>query len=198
MAKAGGLSGTLMVSFTIEGISPLSQSRPVQSIKDTGETHDAFEQRTWRERMHVDAGGQVIIPPMAIKNALGDCAKYLSESVPGKGKSTYTKHFEAGVMAVDPIPLGVKAADVPGERLFVPSDGRRGGGARVWKTFPLINPWSGPVTLYVIDPVLTAKPEVIERYLGHCGKFIGIGRFRPRNAGFYGRFVVKNFEAAMV
>jgi hypothetical protein len=31
---------------------------------------------------------------------------------------------------------------------------------------------------------------VFEHHLHEAGKFIGIGRFRPRNNGFYGRFDV--------
>lgn len=181
--------------FTIKGMSPISFSAPIQSKKNTGEAHDAFEERTWRERMHVDTSGEVFIPPTAIKNCLSDVAKYLSESVPGKGKSTYTKHIEAGVLVTDPLPLGVKAADVDGERLFVPSDGKRGGGSRVWKIFPIIREWVASGELYLLDPILIDKPDKIREYLDHAGKFIGLGRFRPRNNGFYGRFVVEWFKA---
>lgn len=182
------------VFATIEGISPISFSAPIQSVKDTGETHDAFEQRTWRERLHVDNNGEVFIPPGAIKNCLSDVAKYLSESVPGKRNATYTKFFEAGIMVIAPVGLGVKAADVAGERLFVPADGKRGGGKRVWKTFPVIPAWAGQVEIHIVDPVLVAKPEKVHEYLDHAGKFIGLGRFRPRNNGFYGRFKVTAFK----
>jgi len=183
------------VRATIEGISPISFSAPIQSIKSTGESHDAFEQRTWRERLHVDSDGMVFIPPGAIKNCLSDVAKYLSESVPGKRNATYTKFFEAGVMVIAPVGLGVKGAEVEGERLFVPADGKRGGGKRVWKTFPVIRKWGGGVEIHIVDPVLIDKPEKVKEYLEHAGKFIGLGRFRPRNNGFYGRFQVTKFEA---
>ena len=184
----------LTISVKLTGVAPYSYSAPIQSKKNTGETGDAFEDRTWRERIHKDADGMAFIPPQAIKNCLSDVAKFLSESVPGKGKATYTKHFDAGIMVIDPLPLGVKAADIPGERLFVPGDGRRGGGKRVWKTFPILTKWSATATIYVLDPVLIDKPEKIEEYLGHAGKFIGLGRFRPRNNGFYGRFEVSEFK----
>ena len=182
------------VRFRITGTTPYSQSRPIQSIRKTGEGHDAFEQRTWRERMHVDGKGQVFIPPMALKNCLAEVAKFLGESVPGKRTSTYTKHFEAGLMVVDPILLGIKADDVAGEKLFVPSDGKRGGGKRVWKWFPVMPAWGGIAEVTLLDPTLTAKPEKVEEYAGHAGKFIGMGRFRPRNNGYYGRFEVSEFE----
>ena len=185
----------LQCECQIVGVAPISFSAPVQSIKATGESHDAFEERTWRERLHVNGDGEVFIPPTALKNCLADVAKYLSETVPGKGKSTYTKHFEAGILITDPLMLGVQGKDVEGERLFVPSDGRRGGGSRVWKTFPVIREWKTKATIYVLDPILMDKPEKIEEYLVHAGKFIGMGRFRPRNNGFYGRFNIEGFKS---
>lgn len=182
------------VSARIVGVSPYSQSKAISSTRNTGEGHDVFEQRVWRERMHVDSDGQVFIPPMAIKNMLSDCAKFLSETVPGKGKATWTKHFEAGIMVVSPAPLGIMADDVQSETLFVPSDGKKGGGSRVFKTFPFISKWETNVEVIILDPMLEGKPEKVKEYLIHSGKFIGLGRFRPRNGGFYGRFEVKNFE----
>ena len=192
----------MKVIVKLKSVSPYSQSRPIQSAKGTGESADAFEERTWRERLHVDERGMVFIPPMAIKNCLPEAAKFLGETVPGKGKATWTKHFEAGLLIVDPIPLGIKAADVQGERLFVPADGVRGSGKRVWKVFPVIAEWTGTVEINVLDPLLVSdlekcKKDVTQcslyRHLEHAGKFIGIGRFRPRNNGFYGRFSVEKF-----
>lgn len=182
------------VSATLIGVSPYSQSRPIQSKKETGENHDTFEQRTWKERLHVNENGYVFIPPMAVKNMLSDCARFLSETVPGKGKATYTKHFEAGIMVLSPGVLNVIAENVKGETLFVPSDGKKGGATRVFKTFPYIINWSTTIEIILIDPILESKPEKVEEYLKHAGKFIGLGRFRPRNGGFYGRFDVKNFK----
>ena len=145
---------------TLVGKSPYSQSAPIVSTKDTGEGHDAFEERTWRERMHVNKDGYVFIPPMAVKNMLAETAKFLSESVPGKGKATFTKHFEAGIMVVDPMPIepAIKPGDVPAEKLFLPSDGRRGGGSRVWKHMPFIDEWSVQCSIIVMDPILTSRP----------------------------------------
>ncbi len=184
---------------TVEGISPYSQSRSYEADKLQGEGPDDYERRTWRQRLHVDPAGLVFIPPMAFKNALAETAKFLSISIPGKGKSTYTKHFEAGVLAVQPAPLGIKANDVECERLFVPSDGRPGGGKRVHKYFPIIQAgWQTDFVFLVLDDtVLQTSIEgdmtVFQHVLIRCGQFVGIGRFRPRNRGFYGRFAVKDF-----
>jgi hypothetical protein len=186
----------LTIDFTLEGIAPISFSKVIQSQKNTGEAHDAFEERTWRERMHTDEDGNVIVPPTMIKNCLGDCAKYLSESVPGKGKATYTKHFEAGMIVPAHMLLmkdgkPIKGKDVDGNRLFVPSDGKRGGGKRVYKWFPTIPPgWQISGEIIILDPLLEHKPDKVREYLTHAGQFIGIGTFRPRNNGFFGRFKV--------
>lgn len=183
----------------LTGTAAISFSKPVCSKKNTGETHDAFEERTWKERMHVGDDGNVFIPPMALKNCMSEVAKYLSETVPGKGKATYTKHFEAGVMVVKPMSLGVKADKVQGEHLFVPSNGKRGAGTRVWKTFPFIpSGWETEAEIIVLDPVLIDKPEKIKEYLRYAGQFIGLGRFRPRQNGYYGRFEVKDFKFEVI
>lgn len=182
----------------LEGISPYSQSRHYEVPKlgrATGaETESArdYEARTWRERCHVDDAGHLFIPPMAFKNCLAEIAKYLSVQIPGKGKSTYTKHFEAGVMVLEGLPLPVTKDAVEGEWLFVPASGRRGDGKRVSKCFPLIRKWGGKVAFHILDDVITK--EVFEQHLREAGNFIGIGRFRPRQNGYYGRFAVKKIS----
>lgn len=119
---------------------------------------------------------------------IAECAKFLSAQIPGKGKATYTKHFEAGVLVMDGLVLPDKRDDVKGEWLFVPSDGRPGGGSRVAKCFGVIPSWKGEVTFHVLDETITEP--VFRHHLEEAGRFIGIGRFRPRNRGFYGRFKV--------
>ena len=123
---------------------------------------------------------------------LKEAAKMLSISVPGAGKSKFTKHFEAGILVFQPLVLDIKKDDVRGEWLFVPSDGTRGGGKRVEKCFPLINEWSGTVDFYVFDNTITN--DIFEKVLKEAGNLIGIGRFRPRNWGYYGRFKVEDIK----
>ena len=173
---------------TLKSISPYSQSRVMQSPRNEKESAEDHEKRCWRERMHRDAAGTVFIPPMAFKNCLSEAARYLAMQIPGKGKSTYTKHFEAGVLVTDPLPLAVHFEKVEGEWLFVPADGKRGGPKRVMRCFPVIPEWQGEVMFYILDETITE--DVFKYHLEQAGKFIGIGRFRPRNNGFYGRFSV--------
>lgn len=180
------------VIATLESVSPYSQSKEKdhsfpRKEKETGEDH---EKRTWRERCHYDEKENLFIPPMAFKNCLSDAARFLGVQIPGEGKSRYTKHFEAGILITEGLTLPVKKKDVEGEWFFVPSDGRRGGGKRVWKCFPVVRSWSGDVTFYILDDKITG--DVFKYHLEQAGAFIGVGRFRPRNNGFYGRFKVKD------
>jgi hypothetical protein len=174
----------------LEGTSSYSQGRYYEVASLPKERPDEKEQRTWRNKMHTDANGNVIIPPMAFKNALTAVAKYLSVQIPGKGKATFTKHFQAGVAVYDPLILPDKAADVEGRWLFVPSDGVRGSGKRVKKCFPEIPKWKGEVVYYVLDDTITK--DVFRQHLEESGRFIGIGFFRPQNNGYWGRFKVNS------
>lgn len=181
-----------LATAKLESVSPYSQSKHYSVPKLDKEGAGDYEKRTWRERMHVSEDGRVFIPPMAFKNCLSEAAKFLSIQIKGKGKATYTKHFEAGVLVMDKLDLPDVAKDVVGEWFFVPADGKRGGGRRVEKCFPMIPKWTGNVKFYILDETITE--DVFRTHLEEAGKFIGIGRFRPRNNGFYGRFIVKDIK----
>lgn len=177
------------------GVSPYSQSRhysdEVPTLTDK-ELKGDYEKRTWRHRMHVNARGNVEIPGASIANCVKQAAKRLKIQVPGKGRVEFTKYFEAGIMVPDNIELPLKAADVPCDTLFVPSDGVRGGGKRVTKYFPRIDEWQALVKFYVFDDLITET--VFAQVLNAAGLLVGIGRFRPENCGFYGRFRVAELD----
>lgn len=181
-----------IATCTLQGIAPYSQSRYHETQKMNKELADDYRKRTWREHLHYDQDGQVYIPPMTFKNCLSEVAKFLGIQIPGKGKSTFTKHFEAGVLVIDPAYIGLHKDDVESESLFLPSDGVRGSGKRVVKTYPLIREWACTVPFYVQDDVITE--DVFRYHLEQAGTFIGIGRFRPRNNGYYGRFKLNKME----
>jgi len=176
----------------LESFSPYGQGKYHSTDKESKELAKDYEARTWRERAHYDDKGDVFIPPMVFKNCLSEAAKYLKIQIPGEGKSTWTKHFEAGILVVDPLYIGVTKDELEGEWLFVPSDGVRGGGKRVEKCFPVIKKWNGTVKFLILDEKITK--EVFAHHLKSAGNFIGVGRFRPRNNGYYGRFKVNAIE----
>ena len=178
----------------LKSASPYSQSKYINEKKTRDETHADFEKRSWQQRCHWGADGMLQMPSMGFKNCLSEAAKYNAIQIPGKGKSTYTKHFEAGVLVVKPLVLSITRETLGHEWLHVPSDGRRGGTTRVEKCFPLILDWQGVVEFLVFDNIITN--EVFESHLNDAGAFIGVGRFRPRNNGYYGRFSVESISWA--
>ncbi len=94
------------VEVKIVSMSPYSQSRLHNSPKLEKESHEAYEQRTWREKCNFDQDGIVYIPSMAFKQALDTVAKRLSEKTTGKG--TLTKHFVGGVLCAENASIGYK------------------------------------------------------------------------------------------
>jgi hypothetical protein len=190
---------TTTVSFTIHGISPYSQSRPQLEDHLPGESHDDYRDRTWRAHLHVDKNGMVIIPPGAIKNCIDEAAKFMNIPIPGGGRRTYKARVEAGVACIQPVALGIQAKDVQGETLFLPADGRRGGKTRVWKKYPTLPEWGGLAELIILDETVlqssrTSSNPVLQDIVEGAGQYVGLGRFRPANAGWYGRFEIEHFR----
>ena len=213
------------VKLTSKGCA-YSQSRPHTTPKLDKETPDAYEARTWHQRIHLNHTGAVVIPAMALQNCLAEAAKFLSIQIPGKGKATYTKHFESGIQVMgdmvlyahdgSPIvppteaglrkvlartPMIIETEDIKkaleyavpnnevwGDWVFVPADGIAGSGKRVWKCYPIINNWTTTTEIIVSDSTITK--EVLLRVMKEAGNLIGMGRFRVRNRGTYGRFEV--------
>ena len=173
-------------------ISPYSQSRKIQSEKIDKEGPADFEKRAWRERAHCDSTGECFIPPMQFKKTVEISAKFLKMRIPDRGKAEYGKHLKAGILVTEPLPLKITKTEMQGEWLFVPSSGRSGGGSRVDKCFPLFSKWEGTVDFYVLDETITEV--VFRKHLEEAGNFVGIGRFRPENGGFYGRFRVESLK----
>jgi len=174
--------------------SELFFGKPVLSKKRPEQTHDDFEDSVWPEKLHRNEDGQLFWPPFALKNALEEAGKFLSMKIPGEGKKTYTDRFRKGVLVVDPIMLcladGTVATidDILPRRLFVPSDGKRGGPKRVVRIFPSLPQWQGQATIHVLDEKI--GDDVLAKHLECVGSFIGFGSMRVGNGGIAGRFTV--------
>lgn len=180
---------------TIRGLSHFSYSAFIGLDKLDREGPDDYEKRTWRHRAHADTDGKLFIPPMAFKKSLDAAARFRGEKIKGRGHSTYAKIFVSGVLVLEPMRLALTRATVDGEWLFVPSDGKPGGGSRVMKCFPVVpaGQWGGAVAFTILNDA-TITEAVFERTLIDAGNFIGVGRFRPERGGFYGRFAVDGIE----
>jgi hypothetical protein len=175
-----------IVTVELESTAPYSQSRKHDTPKLEKESADAHEQRTWREKCTTNDAGEIVIPAMGFKQALDAVAKRLGDQIPGKGKATYTKHFKGGVICESDVAIGWQKATVPSITISSNSDGVRGSGKRVNRTFPQVPKWKGSATFAILDDTITKS--VFERHLIEAGRFVGIGRFRPENGGLNGRF----------
>lgn len=177
------------VTIKYESVTPISWSQWVDTTKRPGEKEDDVEARIWQLRFPATAKDELFIPQMAIKNSLVDAAQYRGEKIQGKGQKTWTEKFKAGVLPGGDMMLGKKRSDLVAEWLFVPGSptkGKRGQGGRVRKCFPRLDKWSGTATLYIVDDTITKS--TLQDHLDDTGNFIGMGRFRSINGGFYGKF----------
>lgn len=185
-----------LAKVKLTSVSELIQGRNHGFPKLERELAEEYEERTWREKAHYDttdaATAKLIIPPFAIKNCLSDAAKFMSIGVPGKGKATYTKHFDAGVLVFEPVETGILKSAIVQKRLFVPASGISGDGRRVWKSFPSVPSWEGIANIYVTDEIITK--DVLQTHLNAAGRFIGLGSFRIRNKGICGGFTAEILE----
>jgi len=176
----------------LKSVSPYSQSKfsPEKRPKDI--TAADFEKQTWRERCHWGADGKMFIPQMSFKNCLSESAKYRSMQIPGQGKKTYTAKFQAGVLVEHPLVLPITRETVQHEWVHCSADGTPNGAKRVEKCFALVPSWEGTVEFLIFDQIITE--EVFTEHLQDAGSFIGLGRWRPRNNGLYGRFLVESVQ----
>lgn len=175
-----------IATITLKGITPVTFGKFHQTEKEKKELPDAYEKRTWKEKAHYTDDDYVKIPGQMIANCIRESAKFLSIPVAGKGKSTYTKHFEAGIIIQGDIKTPIKKDTLQGDVRHVPSDGRPGGTRRVIKIFPIIQDWKGTLEVFIGDDIITA--DIFEQVVRNAGNLIGIGTWRPRNRGMNGRF----------
>ena len=181
-----------LATVSLESTSPYSCSRMHGVAKLAKESHDAYDQRTWRDKAHYNSDGKVIIPRMSIKFSLVGGAAYLGERVQGKNMKTWTQYFTSAIHIMDDIVLPQKREDVQSITLYCHANGNRRSGKRVARTFPLILSWAATVQINVLDETITE--DIFGRVLEHAGAFIGIGRFRPENGGYNGRYVVRKIS----
>lgn len=170
----------------LKSLSPVTFGKFHDSPKLDKERPDDYELRTWREKAHFDTKGNLKIPGIMFANCIRESAKYLSKPIPGKGKATFTKHFDAGISILTDIVTSVDRDKLTSTTQHVPSDGRPGGTTRVKRIFPIVHEWEGEITVHIGDNVIT--PDVFEEVIINAGQLIGIGTWRPRNRGMNGRF----------
>jgi hypothetical protein len=179
-----------LATCKLKSTTPYSSSRFHNTPKPDKISHDEHEKNTWREKCHADKDGNVYIPQMAFKKSIEEAASYRGDKIKGKGNATWAKHFKAGIMIADPIFVGIKKSEITCEHFLCDAQGRPNGTSRVMRTFPVVPQWEGILVVEVLDDQI--DKETFEKTLREAGRFIGVGRFRPRNGGFYGRFNVES------
>lgn len=183
-----------IATVTIVGTSYYSQSRGHDAPKLEGESHDAYDKRTWREKQTVSViNGQktVVIPAHGMHQAIAAAAKYCKKQIPGQGKATWTAKFTSGIAILEDPSLNTDPETVDCVVISANADGIRGSGKRVTRRFPNVNPgWTTTFDIHILDPIITQ--DVLHEMLAIAGMFIGVGRFRPQNGGTNGRFRVSS------
>jgi hypothetical protein len=176
--------------------SPYSQSALHDEPKLERESHDDYDQRTWRSKCTTNAEGQVAVPGMALKQAVDMSAQKLGEKIPGRRGATYKTFFTSGVIVSQDMPIANGKALTPKDAkmalINANADGVRGSGKRVKRRFPVFEKWSGVAEFTIVDDIITK--ETFEHHLKSAGMIVGIGRYRPANGGSNGRFRVVKFE----
>lgn len=182
---------------TIESVSPLIFSRMLsphagEGAKKERETHEDYDLRIWPVKAWADNKGALFIPRVFFKRSMEEAAQFLGLQIPGKGKSTYTKHFLAGVQVASDLSLPMTRDDLDCVPINCHADGKRGSGKRVVRHFPQVREWNGVLTILVVDELITK--DVLQRHLDTAGTMIGIGSFRPRSGNSSGMFHLKELR----
>ena len=172
----------------LKSMEAYSQSKMHETPFLPKESHDAWDERTWREKSTTNEDGIVCIPAMALKMAVDESIKRLGIKVEGRRGATYAKYFTAGQICLSDVPIGIAKSDLKSIEIWANADGVRGSGKRVKRRFPYIQEWTGTAEFYVLDDMI--PQPIFEQALEGAGKLIGIGRFRPEKGGFLGRFSV--------
>jgi len=161
--------------------------------RESAEDHDI---RTWRNHCTTNDKGEVEIPNMAFKQSIDTAAFKLGIKVPGR-RTTFKSFFASGFICESNVPL------MNGAGLWKPEDavlviisanpeGKRGGGKRVPRRYPVFNKWHGIAYFTILDDIITQ--DIFELHVKVAGTLVGIGRFRPEVGGINGRFRPTKFE----
>jgi len=185
-----------VATIEVKGLTPYSQSKPLQSERKKEETHDDFDQRIWQERIHHDDAGNVFIPATCISQGLAVSASYLGKGggLSKKGQATWAENFRCGLAIANSPKIGKTVDDAVAERVYCHADGKRTCGTRVWRTFPIFHDWAATFVIHILDD--TIPEEIFKKVVEAFGLFNGVGRYRPQNNGYLGRFVIEKFEIA--
>lgn len=180
-------------TFHIESMTPYCASRFHGTPKlDDKEQPDAYDERTWREKAYFNDAGFAYLQARSFKFSLISAAERLSMRIPGRRQATYTKHFRSGLVLPDDIVTGETRETIKCVAVFVNADGKRGGGTRVLRRFPIIHHWAGRLVVHILDEIIT--PDVLEAHMREAAVFVGVGQNRPERTGENGRWHIRGVD----
>jgi len=174
----------------IVSTAPYSPSKMMPESKGGDEGWDVFERRMWMKKAHISKeAGTVIIPQIAFHKAITAGAGRLGMKLVNKGKATYKGRFVSGIIVS--APLDTKQTLTEDDCIWISAhaDGNKtasGRGTRVPRCFPILMSWAGALVIQVLDDAITLP--ILEEHVNYAGQFIGVGRWRPENGGYNGRF----------
>ena len=176
--------------------SPYSQSAQHEVPKKDRESHDDYDERTWREKCTVNDKGQIAIPAMAFKQAVDTAAYKLGRKVEGRRGATFKNFFASGFFCERDVAISngkaLTKSDAEMVKISANADGVRGSGKRVPRRFPVFPKWHGIAEFTITDDIITQ--DIFEEHVRAAGIVCGIGRFRAEKGGTNGRFRVTKIE----
>lgn len=184
----------------LHSTSAYSQSRKHDTPKLEGESANAHEERTWKQRMHVRTVNKgkptqhetIVIPAAGFNQAFAAAAKFLNRKIEGQRNSTWTKHFVSGIAVIQDVDLNVSPDECRKQVINAHANGQRGSGTRVSRYFPTVDMWEAKFEVMILDPLITEVIffEVVQA----AGLFVGVGQFRPEQLGTNGRWEVDSIK----
>jgi len=176
------------VKVVIKGITPLLQNKP----EDYGFDEQWVEKKAsedWEKealkKLYVDSTGKIYQPATHVERALIEAGKKIR--VKGSGKATYSKLF-GSMISIEEFELVHKNQKYEIFKTLVVIPSTKG---RVMRYRPMFKDWSLEFHITFEDEI---PQEVIKESLEICGKYVGIGDWRPEKKGKYGKFQVVKFE----
>ena len=178
----------------LKSTSPYSHTRYVMDWKAPQGEQMEYERTHWRDRIHRDAEGHVLMTGMCFKKCVEAAAVDLGTKIPGQGNKRFGQVIRQAVHVFEDVVLPVLAEEVEGEWLVVPLTPQKLNGPRGPKCFMVIPEWEATVRFNVLDTRITK--EIFATFLRRAGQLIGLGRFRPSSSsgGTYGRFELVDLE----
>ena len=179
-----------VVTFHIDGISPLLQNNPAAFIgkKEDGTitskpVYDDEQEAELRLYKLPDGSGYYHPAESFVKAAVA--------AVAGKkfGKQFATKMLKSALFVSEPYCIILDDKGKLAKKYGIDRRGVVIGKARVLRCRPCWFPWSMTIALE-LDTALVA-PAQLREALSLAGRYPGIGDFRPEKAGGFGRFRVQ-------